>query len=84
LLLLQVLAGAVAGGLVALLLALVRVDVCEEGWAAAPAALLAAAVLLVVPAVRFASVRLALGTFAVIIAGLGAWVLFLGSALGCD
>ncbi|MEX1254471.1 MAG: hypothetical protein WEE64_09025 [Dehalococcoidia bacterium] len=82
--LLQMVLGAVAGGLVVLLLAVFRVDVCGERWQVAPLVLLAAAALMMIPIIRHGATRLMFGTCALIVAGVAAWILYLGSALGCE
>jgi hypothetical protein len=60
------------------------VNACDERWQTAPIALLVAAALLVILVVRFTALRFALGTCALLLAGYAAFVLYLGSALGCD
>lgn len=83
--LLQMALGAAAAGLGAALLAAFPVDVCRERrWQVGPAVVLAVSALLLVPAVRFPAIRLALVTCAVMLAGLATWILYIGSALGCE
>jgi hypothetical protein len=82
--LLQIVAGALLALLVVMLFAW-RVAVCEDGWQASPITFLVVAALLLPAIAKFAAARLAITTFAFLLAGYASWLLYIGSALaGCD
>ena len=80
---LQVVAGAILAGFI-WILPVFRVDLCDDRWQTAPVALLAVAGLAALLAIRFAAARVALLSCALALAGLGAWTLVIGNALGCE
>jgi hypothetical protein len=61
-----------------------RADLCADGWHTGPVIVLGISAATIVPAVLLPRLRLAFLVCALSLAGFAAWVLYIGSALGCE